>query len=166
MAADQRSRYPRQFQFRIVPFAMTTHEPVLSMERPTVAITTEGDRMSSVMWIAGAMLCVFLAGCADDGGNEADTDKRATDREGATVLALPCPSSDQRPVDLDIKGPGQPTPEQAVAPFAEGAEPVAREGERETRVFVLESDGTVASVFIVSRHDDGWWPDAYTDCAT
>ena len=68
--------------------------------------------------------------------------------------------------DLDIPGPGRPTPEEAVAPYAEGGDELTAEpsGDRTATVHVLDEDGEVVQVFQVSRHRDGWWPDSITEC--
>ncbi|WP_248580568.1 hypothetical protein [Nocardioides sp. InS609-2] len=105
-------------------------------------------------WVAGSVVMIVLAGCSG----------QATPEVAAEALALPCPVAQQRRVALDVPGPGRPTPEEAVAPFAEASELVVEVVHGETVVFALAPDGQVVRVFSVSKHRDGWWPDGYAEC--
>lgn len=50
-----------------------------------------------------------------------DSDETAPPIEDNMLSAHPCPNSSRKSVDLDIPGPGQPTPQLAVAPYALGS---------------------------------------------
>ena len=58
----------------------------------------------------------------------------------AATLALPCPPSEQERSDLVVDGPAA-----AV-------------------VHVLDSDGSVARTYQLTKREDGWWPDDYAEC--
>jgi heat shock protein HslJ len=86
--------------------------------------------------------------------------------QAETEAGLPCATSRQTAVDLDVSGPGRSTPEQAVTPFAGGLSVVvARQRADTATVHAMNADGGVARVFTVTRHPDGWWPDGYTECS-
>lgn len=110
--------------------------------------------------VARAALCLVVAVAASSCG-EGPTD--AVDVP-ASASALPCDPSDERTVALDIAGPGQPTPVEAVAPFAEGLTLVEQESEAGTTVLAIDTDGTVVRMFDVSEQQGGWWPDGYREC--
>ena len=78
--------------------------------------------------------------------------------------ALPCAESDQSGVALDVPGPGQPSPEEAVAPYAGALELVAEQVDGSTIVVGLRRDDTVFRVYQVTKRSDGWWPDGYAEC--
>jgi hypothetical protein len=107
------------------------------------------------------VLVAFAAGCGDD---TAPDTAAASSPTSATASALPCDEADQTRVALDTPGPGRPTPEEAVAPYAGALKLVAQEGDQRTSVLGLRADDSVFRVFDVSRHDDGWWPDGYREC--
>ena len=132
--------------------------------------------MSVTTWTAGAALTVLLAGCGGQADGDDAADTRAQEAETATTattgvpaedLSLPCPPSEQGGTALDIPGPGRPTPEQAVAPYAGGGEvtTVADEERGSAVVHVLGPDGKVFRTFQVSKRVDGWWPDGYLECS-
>lgn len=124
-------------------------------------------------WMAAALLTVLLAGCAGQAtSNEvalaksanAETTTASPGDTAAMPRTLPCRTSDQRAVDLDVRGPGRSSPEQAVAPFADGSIVVVNANRRVATVGVLGDDGHLARVFEVSKHADGWWPDGFAEC--
>lgn len=117
--------------------------------------------MRVMRWMAGAVLGVLVAGCAGQAVGENPPPGR-TAGNGST---LSCPYPERRMVSLDIPGPGRPTPEEAVAPYANGTTVVVRQKRGTAVVHVLDPDGNVVRIFEVTRHDDGWWPDGYTECA-
>lgn len=79
---------------------------------------------------------------------------------------LGCPVEEQTIVDLDIPGPGMPTPEEALNAYAEGPFRVVSTANGSAIVNALGPDGTVKRVFEVTQREDGWWPDSYTECST
>lgn len=98
-------------------------------------------------------------------------DRAAADAGDATSPApsapsLPCDEIEQGYVGWDVPGPGRPSPEEAVAPFAGALTLVAQEGGGGTAVLGLRADGTVFRVFEVTARDDGWWPDGYRECSS
>jgi hypothetical protein len=107
------------------------------------------------------VLIVLAAGCGD---GTAPNTAAASSSASATASALPCDEAHQTGVALDVPGPGQRTPEEAVAPYAGALELVAQDGDERTSVLGLRADGSVFRVFDVSRHGDGWWPDGYREC--
>lgn len=79
---------------------------------------------------------------------------------------LSCPFSKQTSVDLDIPGPGQPTPQAAVAPFLGSLTITAvHTKERAAQVIASDADGAAVRVYTLTERDDGWWPDGYTECS-
>lgn len=111
--------------------------------------------------VAGALL-LLTAGCATESPDDAAA---ASGRGGEERASLDCPAKGQTPVDLDVPGPGTSTPEQAVAPFADGPTTLVTEAKGSATVHALGPDGTVTRVFQVKQREDGWWPDSYTECA-
>lgn len=136
-------------------------EPVLNARRLMLK-PLEGGNVKMRHLVAGALLLVLLiAGCGTD-----STIDSATSGEGSKGhVRLGCPASEQTAVDLDVPGPGKSTPEEAVAPFADGPTTVVDETEGAATINALGADGTVARVFRVTQRKDGWWPDSYTECA-
>ena len=59
-----------------------------------------------------------------------DSDETAPPIEDNMLSAHPCPNSSRKSVDLDIPGPGQPTPQLPVAPYALGSADTHQRGER------------------------------------
>lgn len=113
--------------------------------------------MTAVKFVAvvGAVVLV-LSSCSEN--------HTALDSETSTPkLVLDCGASQPLGTDLDIPGPGRATPEKAVAPYAEGLDLVAEQSGRAAVVFGL-TDGEVVRQFQARKHDDGWWPDGYTEC--
>ena len=82
----------------------------------------------------------------------------------APATALPCADSGQLRVDLDVPGPGQPSPEEAVAPYAGALKLAASEVDGGTVVVGLRRDDSVLRVYHVTKRVDGWWPDGYSEC--
>lgn len=91
------------------------------------------------------------------------TPSTTDDAEG---LSLPCPTSDQQRVDLDVLGPGRPSPQEAVAPYVDGRHEsmAVTEQDQAAIVYVQTADGTVTQVFKARKRIDGWWPDSYSEC--
>ena len=75
-----------------------------------------------------------------------------------------CPNSSRKSVDLDIPGPGQPTPQLAVAPYALGSAILISEENGTATVLGLASYGEPTRVFKVTKREDGWWPDSHVEC--
>jgi hypothetical protein len=94
-------------------------------------------------------------------GNGGASDPAEASEPPASTLALPCGESEQTAVALDVPGPGQPTPEAAVTPYAGALTLVVQERGGETTVFGLRDDNSVLRAFQVTRRDDGWWPEGY-----
>jgi hypothetical protein len=78
---------------------------------------------------------------------------------------LPCRTNEQSIALWDYAGPGQPTPQEAVTPFAGSLRLVVQERNGETEVLGLKADGAVFRVFQVTKQKDGWWADGYRECA-
>lgn len=91
---------------------------------------------------------------------------RASAPSGVAATALPCDESEQTYVAWDVPGPGRPTPEEAVAPYAGALTLMAQRGPKATTVLGLRADGSLVRVFDVSKGDDGWWPDGYRECSS
>ena len=109
------------------------------------------------------VLVVLAAGCGQDTA-PGTTAASPTTPVNMSATALPCDQDNQTLVAMDIPGPGRPTPEEAVAPYAGALKLVAQEQDEQTSVLGLRADGSVFRAFDVSRHDDGWWPDGYREC--
>jgi len=78
---------------------------------------------------------------------------------------LSCPFSEQTRAALDIPGPGQPTPQEAVAPFLGSLSISAvHTKERAAQVIANDADGAAVIVYTLTKQEDGWWPDGYTEC--
>ena len=93
-----------------------------------------------------------------------DSDETAPPIEDNMLSAHPCPNSSRKSVDLDIPGPGQPTPQLAVAPYALGSAIVISEENGAATVLGLAGYGEPTRVFKVTKREDGWWPDSYVEC--
>ncbi len=106
-----------------------------------------------------AAAVTLSSACATDSSVEI----RASERP-ARASTLPCAEVDQSSVALDVPGPGQPSPEEAVAPYAGALELVAERVGGSTIVAGLRRDGSVFRVFRVTGRSDGWWPDGYAEC--
>lgn len=118
--------------------------------------------------LALSVVGLLLAATACGQQSAPDSGSRSVEANGAeftpVALSLACDESEQTYSALTYLGPGQPTPQDAVAPFAAALD-LATEGEGEnTRVHGLREDGTVARTFDVTRHEDGWWPDGWREC--
>ena len=96
-------------------------------------------------------------------GAQSSNDTQASEPT-TRASALACAESDQSSVALDVPGPGQPSPEEAVAPYAGALELVAEQVDGSTIVVGLIRDGTVFRVYQVTKRSDGWWPDGYAEC--
>ena len=123
--------------------------------------------MRSTRWAVIAVVAGLMAGCGQD--DPAGTGRAETvqaDAPPSDGAGLPCAQDEQTGVSLDVPGPGRPTPEEAVAPYAGALDLTTVEAGDRTEVHGLRDDGTVLRVFQVTEHDDGWWPDGYTECRT
>ena len=110
---------------------------------------------------AVALLAVVGSAC----GSESVTDAAKASEPSPTALSLPCDESEQTMVMWDLRGPGQTTPSQAVAPHVGALTLVEQENAGDTTVFGLRDDGSVFRAFEVTKRDDGWWPDGYRECS-
>lgn len=108
-----------------------------------------------------AMLVMLGSGC----GDRAAPDELDAARTDTSARSLPCDETEQTGVRLDVPGPGRPSPEEAVAPFAGALTLAAHERDGGTTVLGLRADETVFRVFKVTKRDDGWWPDGYRECS-
>lgn len=111
---------------------------------------------------AGTLALLAVMGSACVPGSAVDATEPA--EPSSSTMSLPCAETEQTRVMLDIPGPGQPSPEEAVAPFAGALTLVAQPGDGQSVVFGLRADGTVFRVYQVTKHNDGWWPDSYREC--
>jgi hypothetical protein len=111
-----------------------------------------------------SMLALLVAiGSACGQGGAGDATELA--EPSSSTMSLPCAEIEQTRVMLDIPGPGQPTPEEAVAPFAGALTLVAQPRDGQAVVLGLRANGTVFRVYRVAKHKDGWWPDSYRECS-
>ena len=110
---------------------------------------------SAPFLVAAAILA--LSSCSED--------NTASDSAASTTpkLVLNCGASQPLGTALDIPGPGRATPEEAVAPYAEGMDLVAEQSGKTAVVYGV-TDGEVVRQFQASKRMDGWWPDGYTEC--
>lgn len=111
---------------------------------------------------AGLYAAVVMLGSGCGEGTVPDELDAA--RSDTSATSLPCDETEQTAVALDVPGPGRPSPEEAVAPFAGALTLVAQERGGGTTVLGLRADGTVFRVFEVTEREDGWWPDGYREC--
>ncbi|GAA1435189.1 hypothetical protein GCM10009641_30700 [Mycobacterium cookii] len=107
-----------------------------------------------------AVVAAVGSGC---GASTAATREDPTP-SAVTGTALPCADAEQSRVDLDVPGPGQPSPEEAVATYAGALELASREVNGDTVVVGLRQDGSIFRTYHVSQRADGWWPDGYSEC--
>lgn len=112
---------------------------------------------------AALLIVGLLAGCGSraDSARDRDTTPATGDRTAGVMPDCPGPE-----VALDIPGPGMPTPDEAVAPYAKGTPKTVKQTSQTALVHDLSARGTVLRIFDVSKHEDGWWPDGYVECAT
>ena len=108
-----------------------------------------------------AMLALVGGACGLQGG----ADVAASAEPSFATSSLPCRTTEQTGVIWDYPGPGQPTPEEAVVPFAGALTLVVLERDGKTEVLGLKPDGTVFRVFQVTKQKDGWWADGYRECS-
>lgn len=112
---------------------------------------------TAASWLA---LPLVTLGCGTDTVSNAKPTAQPT---ASAILDCAAPTG----VSLDIPGPGQPSPEEAVAPFADGLVPVLiSQGARAARVATFSAAGDAVRVFTVTRREDGWWPDGWSQCGT
>jgi len=113
----------------------------------------------------GALLTVVMlvGACSACGAQGSSTAMRAP-TPSARADALPCADGGQSHVALDVPGPGRPTPQQAVAPYAGALELVTADVDEGTVVLGLRHDDSVFRVYRVTERSDGWWPDGYAEC--
>lgn len=107
-----------------------------------------------------AVVATVASGCG------ASTSEQREDPTPSAVsdTALPCADTEQSRVALDVPGPGQPSPEEAVAPYAGAMELASRAIDGDTVVVGLRQDGSIFRMYHVSKRADGWWPDGYSEC--
>ncbi|MFC6288044.1 hypothetical protein ACFP3Q_13280 [Nocardioides sp. GCM10027113] len=110
------------------------------------------------------VLMLVAVACGEAGEPETKVAKAST--SGVAATALPCDESEQTYVAWDVPGPGRPTPEKAVAPYAGALTLVAQKRPKATTVLGLRADGSLLRVYDVTKGDDGWWPDGYRECSS
>lgn len=114
--------------------------------------------------LSALVIATLIAGCGSGARPSGASDSATAAEHGpAPVVASDCPGT--HIVALDIPGPGRPTPEEAVAPYAKGAPETVKKTSRNAVVHDLGPEGELLRIFQVSKHKDGWWPDGYTECA-
>lgn len=117
------------------------------------------------MRIGLVVSALAAAACVGSGCGAPTSGQSAPSPESvAPATELPCADTEQSRVDLDVPGPGQPTPEEAVAPYAGALRLAAREMDGGTIVVGLKRDDSVFRVYLVTERADGWWPDGYEEC--
>lgn len=107
-----------------------------------------------------AVVATVASGCGASAPGQGDEPTPSVVSE----TVLPCASTEQSRVDLDVPGPGQPSPEEAVAPYAGALELTSRGVDGDTVVLGLRQDGSVFRMYHVRKRADGWWPDGYAEC--
>ncbi|WP_292604627.1 hypothetical protein [Nocardioides sp. REDSEA-S30_B4] len=66
---------------------------------------------------------------------------------------------------LDIPGPGKPLPEEAVEAYLDAFVVVSVQEDGENATVIAEAPGSDAvRLYDLTRREDGWWPDGYTEC--
>jgi len=110
---------------------------------------------------AVALLAVVGTACS----SESVSDAAKASEPSPTALSLPCDENVQTMVMWDLRGPGQPTPSEAVARYAGAITLVVQESAGGTTVLGLHDDGSVFRAFEVTKRDDAWWPDGYRECS-
>jgi hypothetical protein len=95
----------------------------------------------------------------DSPGIEADVDNLASVDEW-------CPETPSSNLILDVPGPGQNTPEEAVEKLESSAARLVRidDSGKFARVAVVDGEGRVTRVYKLYERSDGWWPQGYTKC--
>lgn len=119
-------------------------------------VRVEGGDVDMRELMAGMFLVISVSGCGGHSAIEAAHPERPDSQSRCAR---------QTPVDLDVPGPGTTTPERAVAPYAGGPITVVMEDGETATVSAVAPDGTGRRVFRVTRREDGWWPDSYTECS-
>lgn len=107
-----------------------------------------------------AVVATVASGC----GAPTSRQREEPTPSAVAKTALPCADTERSRVDLDVPGPGQPGPEQAVAPYAGALELASREINGDTVVLGLRQDGSIFRTYHVRKRADGWWPDGYSEC--
>lgn len=116
------------------------------------------------MRIGHVVVIAAVATVASGCGGSTSAQQEDPTPSAVPETALTCADTEQSRVDLDVPGPGQPSPEEAVAPYAGALELASREVDGDTVVVGLRQDGSVFRMYHVSMHADGWWPDGYAEC--
>lgn len=107
-----------------------------------------------------AVMATTAIGCgASTSGQREDPAPSAV-----STTAPPCAYTEEPRVALDVPGPGRPSPEEAVAPYAGALELASREINGDTVVVGLRQDGSIFRMYHVRKRTDGWWPDGYSEC--
>ena len=90
-----------------------------------------------------------------------------TGSAASDTVDLSCLVDQRISVAFDGRGPGQPTPQEAVAPLLGGLllGRTTRAG-RQATVTAVTTDGDVLRVYSLTLRRDGWWPDGYAACET
>lgn len=105
----------------------------------------------------GSLLFVLVAsGCRQDEANEPETESESSE------TSLPCTRI--RHSLITHGGPGRPSPEEAVAPFADGLTLFSEGTNTSPRIYGVDNDGTVVRDFKVSKTAGGWITDGWDDC--
>jgi hypothetical protein len=111
--------------------------------------------------IAGVLLVLLVTGC----GTDATHNSAAPRGESTGQGELGCSVDEQTAVDLDVPGPGMPSPGEAVDALTESPSTLVSKSAGAATVTTLGPGGTVARVFQVTQRHDGWWPASYTECS-
>lgn len=111
-----------------------------------------------VQGACASLLLLLTCGC----GHRQANDSANESAPGSGEMSLPCTQIRQHRISYG--GPGQPSPEEAVAPFADGLKLVSDGTTNAPRIHGLDTNGTVVRTFEVAKHDDGWWTDGWADC--
>lgn len=101
---------------------------------------------------ASIISLVIAAGCGDANDARATDEAAQCDKGGLSTA-------------LDIPGPGRPTPEEAVEPYLDAFVVVSVQEDGGTATVTAEAPGSDAvRLYDLTRREDGWWPDGYTEC--
>lgn len=121
-------------------------EPIVDGERPS------GMRCRIGSIAASVVVLVVAAGCGDAKDAEPAEEAAKCDKGGLGTA-------------LDIPGPGKPLPEEAVEPYLDAFVLVSVQEDGENATVIAEAPGSDAvRLYDLTRREDGWWPDGYTEC--
>ena len=110
-----------------------------------------------------ATVAFFMVGDADE-----PTWQPTFQADGnAPAKELDCTIEQQQAIDLEVRGPGQATPEAAVT----NLEPTVRvdrvernSDQNSASVYVADGTGRIVSIYAVELLTDGWWPQSQRTC--